>query len=255
MLYKADKTNLYFLGSIHALDTTDLPFKANIDHVYNTVSRVAFEADIGAAPDPLLTLLPEHLSLDKLISSELYSATLAVWNRLNLPLDLLEQSKPWHVAHIVLLMLLHENGFSIDKGIDKVIWERAVLDSKKICTLETAAEAYSYLDSVPPAEQEAYLSLVVKDPDNVMAEFHTIMAAYKSSDIETLHIMLRKRIELFPNIFSRLLNDRNKAWLDTFLSMAGDNTPTLVVIGGLHFVGPSGIPALMQKQGYSLSLI
>jgi uncharacterized protein YbaP (TraB family) len=49
-----------------------------------------------------------------------------------------------------------------------------------------------------------------------------------------------------------LLDDRNQAWVVQIEKMLDEDATFLVTVGAGHLVGPTGVPALLRADGYTV---
>jgi uncharacterized protein YbaP (TraB family) len=58
---------------------------------------------------------------------------------------------------------------------------------------------------------------------------------------------LRKR---YPELYARILADRNRAWVAPVGERLKQDAPALVIVGAAHLPGPDGLLALLREQGF-----
>ena len=56
-----------------------------------------------------------------------------------------------------------------------------------------------------------------------------------------------------PEIYERLLVERNRNWIPAIDTCLEQNADCFIVVGAAHLVGPHGIPTLLQKKGYKVT--
>ncbi len=67
-----------------------------------------------------------------------------------------------------------------------------------------------------------------------------------------LERLLLKEFREAPEVYQRLLVERNQAWAPKIAACATEPSPCLVVVGGAHLVGPDSVVALLRKAGFSV---
>jgi uncharacterized protein YbaP (TraB family) len=55
-----------------------------------------------------------------------------------------------------------------------------------------------------------------------------------------------------PSVWWRLIDHRNGMWIPRIETEIRTGIPTMIVVGALHFPGPHGIIALLEKRGYKI---
>src|SRR5581483_2129731 len=101
-------------------------------------------------------------------------------------------------------------------------------------------------------QQEHLLATTLKDLDHELANLTTLVQAWKSGDAESVERIVLSDVRQEPLMYQRLLVDRNKNWLPEIEKLFARPTPSLVVVGAAHLVGPDGLIALLTAKGYRL---
>ena len=63
---------------------------------------------------------------------------------------------------------------------------------------------------------------------------------------------MQKSFQDYPNLYQRLVVDRNRNWLLRIEPLLDRPGTTLVVVGALHLVGAESVVELLKKQGYAV---
>ena len=56
-----------------------------------------------------------------------------------------------------------------------------------------------------------------------------------------------------PELYQRLLSERNQNWMPHVERCLTDNAGCFVVVGAAHLVGQDGLPVLLRKKGYKVT--
>lgn len=249
MLWHIEDSNADILGSIHVMDPASLVLSQHVDEAYLRAQRLAFEYDFSAQPSPSAVSLPQGETLSRKLPAALFSALRGLWTEAGLPEAGLESTPPWLAALQLQFTLAARRGISHERGVDRLLWQRAMADRKEILGLETPDAALRGFLLAPPDEQVRFLSYIVENPDQSQAEIDATIAAWRSGRIETLEPFLARWLRLCPLMFEMLIADRNKTWLPRLRALAGDGVPTLVVVGAIHCTGRTGLPNLLAESG------
>ena len=59
-------------------------------------------------------------------------------------------------------------------------------------------------------------------------------------------------LERSPELYERLLVERNRNWVAPVEACLKQKTACFVVVGAAHLVGPDSLVALLQKKGYKV---
>jgi hypothetical protein len=64
---------------------------------------------------------------------------------------------------------------------------------------------------------------------------------------------LSRRSSDLPELYQRLLIERNTNWIPQVESCIRQNAGCFIVVGAAHLVGPDGLPSLLAKKGYKVT--
>jgi uncharacterized protein YbaP (TraB family) len=255
MLWHVAETNLYLMGSIHVLDVPTPPLNAEIKRVYSAAKRIVFEARLDQQPDISSAIFADGDCLSRNISAQLFSDTQKLWLTLGLPEAELERIRPWFAALRLAMTLLAREGFTINQGVDKYFWERAIKDQLLIANLESMSASLTAFASTSNDDQERFLAMTVERKDAVVSKTASMVRGWKENRIEPMIEVLNSHFELFPQLYTKLLYERNEQWMAKLLEFAQDDIPTLAMVGALHFTGSRSLQILFQNHGFVVSQV
>lgn len=251
MLWKVAGTNLHLLGSIHTADSTvslGLEASRRIDEA----STVAFEVKPGIDPNLSKGFFRHGVKLSSVISDGLFTATQALWARLQIDGDL-ESHRPWLAGLVVVNNLKREWGYNDAHSVELLV--SAKCSGKSLFYLEQVNAALDAFAGAPPIEQEEFLSGAVQRLEEGRDTLATICAAWRADRPDDLMPIVRKQLAQTPKLQGAVIGARNRAWLRHLERFARASTPTVAVVGALHFVGPASIPELLAKRGFRCDFI
>ncbi len=101
----------------------------------------------------------------------------------------------------------------------------------------------------PGTEQISFLAYIVGQDDVGLSELSGMVSAWSNGNVEHFEALLVQRRRLWPLTFELLINKRNRRWAPSITAMAREGTPSLIVVGQLHLLGPTGLPALLEEHG------
>jgi uncharacterized protein YbaP (TraB family) len=251
---------VYLLGSVHVLHAKDNALPSVTDAAYADAEVLVEELDLYAATADLfsaetmkLQFLPEGQTLAATIGTDLYAKLRVTARKLGLDLDYIGRMQPWCVATMISALNLQKAGYSPTDGVDYQIAERAHRDGKPIVGLETAAEQLGYLASMSMADQRRFLTESLdetEDPD----ELREITDAWRRGDLAALERELRQGMEDSPDLFGKVVTQRNRKWLPRIERMLADaDKDYLVVTGALHMIGQDGLVEMLRARGYRIT--
>lgn len=250
MLWQIENSQTYILGSVHITNMAPPRLPLGAERIYWMARRIVFEADPSSGSDHSITKFSDSQRLSDLISGGLLNRIRQQWIGFNLQEGALEQTLPMYVGMCLQVFQAAKHGYSPQFGIDKHILTKAKTDKKEIVMLEELNDQLKMFATSPLNEQVALLSYIAEKDDLNFSELVNIVDAWRTDNINFFDNLVAERLRLWPKTFEILIGQRNRRWIPRLASMAQDAEPTLVVVGTLHLVGASGIPALLLQSGF-----
>jgi hypothetical protein len=257
---KDKDSEVVLFGSVHVLPPNMDWTPAVLDKALKTADDIWFELPVDAQTEAetaaLATqvgVLPPDGSLFKLLGAEDAALMGRVAAAYDVSPALLDRLQPW-LAEIALAGGAYRRvGADANSGVEKTI--AALVNPKAVRqAFETPAEQIALLSNGKFDEQVASLRETMQEMEDKPDEFQVLVKAWMASDLTTLD---REAVEPIrkssPELFSRLIEERNIRWtriLDTRLKGHGH---TVVVVGVGHLIGPGGVPARLRALGYSVT--
>ncbi len=256
---RADKPVAWLVGSVHVLKRDAYPLPEIFDRVFAATGTVIEEVDLGAAKDPAAVMpiaaraiLTDGTSLRDLLDRDTYALVSAKAEAAGLPMLLLDRMKPWLVAMTLVVPELKRSGFDPAFGLDQHYFDKAEASKRTVRGLETAAYQVERLDGLAMTTQIEMLRAVLSDVDTQIAAVDQVVAAWRTGDVETLERLLLQEFKAAPEIYRRLLVERNQTWTPQIAACEAEAAPCLVVVGGAHLVGPDSVVALLRRAGFTV---
>jgi uncharacterized protein YbaP (TraB family) len=248
---------IYLLGSMHLLKPDDYPLAASISRAYAQSQMLVFETDIDALQQPAtlmriqaLGLYPEGQNLLQNLDAPLRSRVEKKLADLGLPLEIYNRAKPWLVATDLAVKELEKLGFNPNNGVDVYFFNRAKADGKPIGFLEPVEFQINLFGEMDQQAQINFLSQTLDDLEVVGQLAGDLVKSWKDGDADKLHELLYKSFKDYPNLYDRLLIQRNKKWVPQIENTLRRNKNVLFVVGAGHLVGPGSVVDLLRKKGY-----
>lgn len=253
---EGDTNRVYLLGSIHVLRETDHPLPGAVEVVYDDAERLVMEIDMDDI-DPLAALqvlmsygvLEGDTTLQDIMGPEAYAQARASAAEINIPMELLDKTKPWLAAVTVQEMIMMRVGFKAEHGIEMYLTSKATADGKPITGLETVEQQLGFLDSLPTETQISWLLQSIAEAQNLETLVDEMVVAWRSGDVKFLEEKLLFEMDAYPELRDAILIDRNKSWVEPIMALLDDSDDYLVVVGVAHLVGDNGVPDLLSKHG------
>lgn len=254
------KTNtIYLLGSVHVLKEDAYPLDTSIEKAYENSQRLFFEVNLNEVNAQKL----QQLTVDKGfyndgrtikadLSTETYELVKKHLSEDGMNVENFDRFKPWLLAMTIEVRELQRLGYDPRLGLDKYFYEKAEKDKKKIDSFETAAYQLNLLADMPAYMQEEMLLQTLKDIAEGEKELNMIFEAWKTGNAEVLDTDLLKSFRDYPEVYKRLVLDRNNNWMPKIESLIGQKENAMIIVGTAHLVGKDGILMTLKQKGYQV---
>lgn len=250
---------LYLLGSLHVLTPEFYPLSAEIEKAFELSTVLVEEVDLEEMNNPaaLLPMMGKAMftdgrTLDQVVSAATYADVTRRAEKAHLPILAVQRMKPWMAAVALTVPILQAAGFDPNLGVDKHFFDKAKAAGLERRGLETVAYQLDRFDQLSPALQEAMLTSTLAELDTQVANVKEVAAAWASGDTATLEREMLASMRESPELYDRLLVERNQNWVSHIDACLLQDAKCFVVVGAAHLVGPHGLPALLAKKGYDV---
>ncbi len=237
----------YLYGTIHLKDKRVFVYADTVLSHLDSCDKLVLEIDLN--PFNLLQysdlmMLPDDTSLHDIFKPEdLNVIRGVVENITGMDFTTLEKLKP-----VVLLSLVmqHQLGGDMDYTLDEYIYKKGIEKKKEVIGLETVAEQFTILETIPLDIITDYL----KNPESEEEELELMICKYIESDVHELLYTLQKdhRMVILKKEF---LDDRNRRMAEKIDELMHENS-IMVAVGAAHLPGENGIIRLLAQKGYDV---
>jgi uncharacterized protein len=252
-------TTVYLLGSVHLLTKDFYPLHAALESAYKDSDLLVEEVDIAemTGPGAQMAMLqkgmqPSSTPIDKVLSPATFALLQKKATELNLPIDALKQFKPWMIALTIEAMQWQKAGFDPQYGLDMHFYQQAKSDNKAVQGLETVEYQIARFDEMPQEMQDHLLSETLKEMDTEQQSMAKLIEAWRTGNAPAVERIVLKDLQQEPQLYQRLLVERNKNWMPKLDALFARRSPALVVVGAAHLVGPDGLLAMLKAKGYKV---
>lgn len=249
----------YLMGSIHVLTPDYYPLSSEIEMAFAQSKVLIEEVNIDDTSNPSTMLavmskamLPGGRTLDQVIAPDLYAKVVVRAEKAGVPSVAIQRMKPWMAALALSTPSLAAAGFDSSLGLDKHFFERAKKGGLERRALETVEFQIDRLDEMSSADQEVMLRSTIDDLDTQLANVKTMADAWSRGETKTLETLLLAATAESPQLYQRMLVERNQSWVPFVEACLKEKTACFVVVGAAHLVGPDSLVALLQKKGYTV---
>jgi uncharacterized protein YbaP (TraB family) len=165
---------------------------------------------------------------------------------------LLDRLKPWLAEIALAAGAYRKAGADAASGVEQAV--SAMAPQARREAFETPAEQIGLLSGGPVEEQLASLRQTMQEMEDKPNEFQTLVKAWIDGDTTVLtQEALDPLRKSTPDLFKRMVTDRNVRWTQALDARLKGHGRTVVVVGVGHLLGPGGLPARLRALGYSVT--
>lgn len=249
---------LWVCGSIHVLRASDWPLAASYEEAYGQSSGLVLELPPDAAKSPQMAQSLQRLGFvavkDKPLSGRIRPEVLKLLEqwcaKRGKDLELYQRMRPWLVALMVAMAEYDALGASAEHGVENHFEDRARADGKAAQGLESVEFQLGLFAQLDPRAEEDLLDQSLREAHAAEAQFAQMVSHWKQGDLAALHAMIHREAHQHPELFDRLIVQRNRRWAGQLGEMLQKGRRLMVLVGAGHLGGePDGLLALLRAQG------
>lgn len=256
---RASGNVVYLLGSIHYLKPQSYPLDRALEAAFQDAKKVVFEIDLNAADDDrrqqaiiVKAAYTDGTTLQNHVSETTYKSAAEKLRELGLDIKLFNQFKPWLTANMILARSMQQMGFDPAHGIDQYFFRKAREEKKETGGLETLEFQLDLFNKMPDFVQDLMLLQTVRGADSMRSAVETVVKAWSTGDLKTLDGTLLQGMREYPEVYQRVIVERNRAWLPKIQSYLTQNENYLVIVGAGHLAGRDGLIEMLKAKGVSV---
>ena len=249
---KDEDTTVYLFGTVHALRPGIAWFDGGVKAAYEASSEVMLEI-IEPDPAEMASLVmqkatdPDGPPLSEKLGAKA-PAYQAAMGAAGLPYQAFESYEPWFAATVLTVTAITKAGYEPATGIEKQITNATAKDGKTIGELESVGEQLDMFDSMPEAEQIAFLNETVAEAGTSAAALDQMVARWAAGDPDGLAVLMNKSISMTPRIQKVLLSDRNARWADWIAKRMDQPGTVFIAVGAGHLAGSSSVQSFLKAK-------
>lgn len=245
----------YLYGTIHMLPKDQFELSSSLKRAFDAAATIAMEVDLdmGATEKIALAqqvLLPEGKTLQDYMPEQDYlKLKMYCLDSLKWSASKFERSsklKPMFFSSILIQESMSDMA-SYEMEFNKMAKKK----NKPTIGLETVQFQLSLFDQLPMQTQ---IEMLQADLDSELKNFDTLLACYLKEDLDALYILMNAETAAYPEFNELLLVNRNKSWIEP-MAQQMQKESTFFAVGAGHLGGPTGVVALLQQKGYTVTAI
>ncbi len=254
--FSTPSSTLRLLGSVHVLRESDYPLPAPVDLAVGQAQCLVFELDLDDL-DPIqsqslvlaLGQNEDGKSLRDIMGAPDYRRAAERSMELGIDLDLFSGVEPWLAALTIMNTQFLKLGFLPQLGLDQQLAARAAASGKEVVGLESLEFQLGLFAGLTDRMQSELLLQTLEEAAQLEQQMDDLVGAWRQGRDRALAAELGRSFANYPDLYRRLVTDRNAAWIDRILELAAGDRDCLVVVGALHLVGPDSVIDLLRRRG------
>jgi uncharacterized protein len=257
-IHSKDGNKAWLFGTIHVLppgtDWQSELFDQALRESRNLVLEAGGLDDQKAVANVFAALAVRNglPPLSARIDAELRPALKIAIQRSKVPSHALDKMESWAVTLIIASTQGSGMGLEQDQGVEQILIRRYKADEKPISGLETISGQLGIFDQLPEAEQRAMLNAVLRGGNNNREAFKAQFNAWHTGEIDKLVQNEGEGILASPLLREKLLDGRNRAWVQQIETIMATNSEPFIAVGAAHLPGDKGVVALLEAKGFRL---
>lgn len=266
LLWKIEGNGLeapsYLYGTIHMIKADDFFLPNGTMSAIDQADQVVFEIDMNEMSDmgTMMGLMSKAFMKDgktisDLLSAEDYKLLEAKFQKLGLPMMMLERIKPAFLT--VFAYDIDPNGMQSGsiKSYEMEFFDMANNANKPVSGLESIEFQMSVFDSISYEDQAKMLIDALKAGDSENDDFKVMTDMYLSQNINAMVEMIDEDEVMGSESGNDiLLTGRNKNWIPV-MSELMKTKKVFFAVGAAHLAGETGVINLLRKAGYNLTAV
>lgn len=247
---------IQLLGSVHFLRAGDYPLPTAIETAYRQADVIVMELDLNAIGPADLQRVQQKLAVDPggrslrdIVGATTWREATGLARSIDIDLAMLQPFEPWFAALQITQLRLLQLGYDGSFGVDLQISRQALADGKPIRGLETLDEQLGALDALTTGAQQRFFVQTLEDATEIEGELARIVTAWRNGDTATLNTLLLEGLADQPEVYNRILVQRNRRWTQAIIDMIDDSRDYLVIVGTLHLIGDDSVQRMLDEAG------
>jgi uncharacterized protein YbaP (TraB family) len=252
-------TTIYLFGSVHILKPGLGWFDDGVKTAFDRSDQLVLE--LVEPPAVEAQALFGKLAMDqqgKTLRSKMNDADRAVYDaamgKLGIPSAAFDPFEPWAAAITISLLAAQKSGFDPNSGVERQLTAAAKVSNKPIGGLETMAFQLGVFDSLPEAEQIAFLVETAKMIDDVGSTTDKMVAMWASAETEGLGQLMNEGLTS-RTLYDALLTKRNANWAQWISAQMKKPGVTFMAVGAGHLAGSTSVQALLPAYGLTATRV
>ncbi|MDO9372605.1 MAG: TraB/GumN family protein [Gammaproteobacteria bacterium] len=261
LLWKIERPGVkpsYVFGTIHSEDARVLAVPPMVQQTFDGAKSFTMEVVLDEAVSQQMAarmFLGSGPDLKSLLGAELFERAAVLMANYGMPREAVQKLKPWVVFTTLSLPKPQAGLF-----LDLVLQVNAAQQGKPVYGLESADEQLAVFDGMALQDQITLLKEAVENYAQLTQELQQTIERYLARDLAGMEQLSNDEssklgdARLVETINRRMIYDRNVRMVERMTPRLKEGN-AFVAIGSLHLPGDQGVLRLLQRRGYSVSVM
>jgi uncharacterized protein len=251
----------YLFGTVHSLPADMHWQSSKLDDAMFASDSLVIEV-IGLEDSTTITKLFNAMGtsaglppIDHRVETALRAKLIEAAEPVPGPVSALDNLESWAAALQIGAYGNTGLGLSQALGVESVLQRRFYAEDKPISALETASQQFGFFDTLPESEQRLMLAEVARSAKDARKDYQELLDDWMQGRVDTLVESADKGLLASPKLRAVLLDGRNRNWAEQIAAMIDKGGHPFVAVGAGHLGGPTGVPALLLAEGYTVERV
>ncbi|HEX2484476.1 MAG TPA: TraB/GumN family protein [Myxococcota bacterium] len=241
----AGKTFLF--PSIHAGHPHQYPLPAPVEQAFLESTRLVVEVDVRSKESSEVIAAAARRGAGEPPTAEQRERAESWLAARGIPFTPFAGQPAWMLSVGLELFQWQMEGFMPRYGVEQHFLERA--GARRIVELETAAEQVDVLERIGSDGLDHTLASL----DGMSEQIQAVYAAwYCGDEASVARAAAQADSSMPPALQEAVFTSRNETMAERLVPLLDDPGVTFVPVGLGHFLGPRGLPALLEQRGYAV---
>ncbi len=246
----------YIFGSMHLIEKEYFLFPEKLDKLVKKSDLLVMEiAGMPSQSEAMkMVMLTEGTFFDYFTKEQ--TDSIIKWAQAEMNLSepafrsTMTKMKPFVVVQMATQMQFMGKTESYEMTFEKIANENAIA----IKGLETVEQQMAIFDKLTNSQQAEMVMDGIRNEDKSLDIIQNMQKMYIRQNVDSLYLMIQEEGGVLSEEQASFLDSRNKNWVPQIKELVAD-MKTFIAVGAGHLGGPNGVLRLLEKEGYTLTLV
>jgi uncharacterized protein YbaP (TraB family) len=248
-------TTIYLFGTVHVLKPGTRWFEGGVRRAFDSADELVTEiiepenpAEMGAIMGSK-AIATDGVALSDRLEPARRAPYQAAMTANGMPWQSFERMEPWMAGMMLSVAPLDRLGYSAEEGAEKILRAAGLAAGKQMGALETVEQQIGYFDTLPLAQQIAFLDATVDGLPDVEGDFAKLIDHWARGKPDRLAAEMNESLEATPELASVLLFERNARWAQWIKARMDRPGTVFVAVGAGHLAGKGSVQDQLKALG------